>query len=94
MAIPQGQREAQALVVIAHTSQTILAPAISARTGLFVGEVMPGVTFVAVVLTYCTPLALTQVWAPLLLGQLLLASLGKSHLFCVHRAPHSCGLEG
>src|SRR5262249_38535389 len=49
------ERKAQALVVIAHTSQTILAPAIGARTGLIVGEVMPGVTIVAVVLTYRTP---------------------------------------
>jgi hypothetical protein len=40
LAIPQGQRKAQGLVVIAEARQTIFAPAIGARTGLIVREVI------------------------------------------------------
>ena len=92
LAIPQGQREAQALVVIANAGQTILAPAIGARAGLIVGEVIPGVTTVAVVLAHRAPLALAQVRSPLLPGNLLLSSLCKSNLFCTHRTPLSSSL--
>jgi hypothetical protein len=92
LAIPQGQREAEALVVIADTSQTILAPAIGARAGLIVREVIPGVPTVAVVLAYRTPLALAQVRSPFLPGHLLRLSLCKSNLFCTHTAPLSSSL--
>src|SRR5262245_29625178 len=94
LAIPQGQREAQALAVVADAGQTILAPAIGARAGLIVGEVIPGVTTVAVVLTHRAPLTFAQVGSPLLPGNFLLSSLCKSHRFCVHRTSLSCGLEG
>src|SRR5262249_29188479 len=94
LAIPQSEREAQALAIVADASQTILTPAIGARTGLIMGEVIPGDTTVAVVLTHRPPRALAQVLSPFLPGNLLLSSLCKSHLFCAHRAPLSFDLEG
>ena len=71
LAIPQGQREAETLLVIADAGQTILAPAIGARAGLIVGEVIPGIAPFAVVLAHRAPLALAQVRSPLLPGNLL-----------------------
>src|SRR5262245_3683033 len=94
LTIPQGQCEAEALVVIAQAGQPILTPAIGPRAGLIVGEVIPGIAAVAVVLAHRTPLALAQVRSPLLPGNLLLTRLYKSHLFGSHRAPLSFGLEG
>ena len=42
--IPQGQCEAQVLLVIGNASDAVLAPAVGARAGLIVGEEIPGVT--------------------------------------------------
>jgi hypothetical protein len=43
LAIPQGQREAEARVVVADAGQIIFSPAIGAQAGLIMGEVMPGI---------------------------------------------------
>ncbi len=64
--VPQGEREAKHLVVVADAGQPVLAPAVGARTRLVVGEVVPGVAVVAVVLAHRAPLALAEVRAPLL----------------------------
>ena len=42
--IPQGQCEAQVLLVIGNASDAVLAPAVGARAGLIVGEEILGVT--------------------------------------------------
>jgi hypothetical protein len=42
LAVPQRQREAQALVVVGETCQTVLAPAIRPGARLIVAEVVPG----------------------------------------------------
>src|SRR5262249_50226163 len=48
--IPQGEREAESLLVVANARQTILTPAIGAGAGLVVAEVIPGIPAFAVVL--------------------------------------------
>ena len=68
LAVPQRQREAQHLVVVADAGQAVLAPAVGARPRLVVGEVVPGVAVVAVVLAHRAPLPLAQVGSPLLPG--------------------------
>ena len=65
LAIPQRQSEAQALVVVGKTRQTVLAPTISARARLIVTEVVPGVAVFAVIFANGAPLALAQVGSPL-----------------------------
>ena len=43
LAVPQGQREAEALLVVGDAGEAVFAPAVGARAGLVVGEVVPGV---------------------------------------------------
>ena len=73
LAVPQGQREAEALFVIGNAGDAVLAPAVGARAGLIVGEEVPGVAVLAVVLAHGAPLPFAQVGPPLLPGDLLLA---------------------
>lgn len=67
--IPQGKREAQHLVVVADTAEAVLAPAVGARAGLVMGEVVPGVAVVTVVLAHRAPLPLAKVGPPFLPGR-------------------------
>src|SRR4051794_30361774 len=87
-AVPQGQGEAEALLVVADAGQAVLAPAVSAAARLVVGEVVPGVAALAVVLAHRPPLALAQVRPPLLPGNLLEPRLVKSVVFGSHRGTH------
>ena len=64
LAVPQGQRQAEALLVVAEAGQAVLAPAVGAAAGVVVGEVVPGVAVGAVVLADGAPLALAQVRPP------------------------------
>ena len=41
--VPQRQRETQPLFVIGDSAEPVLAPAVGARAGLVMGEVIPGV---------------------------------------------------
>lgn len=63
-AVPQGEREAQPLLVVAYAGDAVLAPPIGAGAGLVMGEVRPGVTVGAVVLPDGPPLAFAEVGAP------------------------------
>ena len=66
--VPQRQREAETLPVVRDAAEAVLTPPIGPRTGLIVGEVVPGVAVLAVVLAHGAPLALAQVRPPLLPG--------------------------
>ena len=81
-AVPQRQREAQHLVVVADAAQAVLAPAVGARARLVVGEVVPGVAVVAVVLAHRAPLPLAQVGSPLLPGRAVRSRFVEPALLC------------
>src|ERR1700732_3866017 len=66
LAIPQRNSKAQPLVVVADPSKAVLAPVISPRAGLIVGEIVPRIAVLAVVLAHRPPLAFAEVGAPLL----------------------------
>ena len=66
LAVPQRQREAEPLLVVGDAGQAVLAPAVGARAGLIVAEVVPGVAALAVVLADGPPLPFAQVRPPLL----------------------------
>src|SRR6516165_6260882 len=66
LAVPKRDGKAQPLVVIAEARKAILSPMVSTRSGLIMGEVVPGITIFAVVLADRAPLALAEVWTPLL----------------------------
>lgn len=54
-AIPQGEREAQLLLLVADAAQPVLVPAVDAGTGLVVVKVFPGFAVSAVVLAHRAP---------------------------------------
>src|SRR5205814_1168552 len=87
LSVPKRQRETEALFVIGKAGQTVFAPAVGARTGLVVAEVVPGVAAFAVVLADGPPLALAEVGSPLFPGEVSLASLLKSVMFRSHGFP-------
>ena len=55
------QGEAEPLLVVGDAGQAVLAPAVGARAGLIVGEVVPGVSVPTVILPHRAPLPLAQV---------------------------------
>src|SRR5262249_29710633 len=63
-AVPEREPEAKALLDVAEAGQAVFAPAIRARAGVVVREVLPGGAAGAVVLAHSAPLALAQVRAP------------------------------
>ena len=66
--VPERNREAQALVVVAEAGDSVLAPFVRARASLVVAEVVPRVAVVAVVLPHRSPLPLAEVRTPPLPG--------------------------
>src|SRR5262249_51557312 len=50
--VPEGQRETEPLVVVGNPRQAVFPPAVGARPGLVVREIIPGVAPFAVVFTH------------------------------------------
>jgi hypothetical protein len=59
-AIPQGQGEAEPLLVFGQAGEAVLAPAVGPGAGLIVGEVVPGVAAPTVILAHGAPLTFAQ----------------------------------
>src|SRR4051812_39511481 len=62
--VPQRDPQAQPLLAVAETRQTVLAPSVRPRPGLVVRQVRPGGAVRAVVLADRPPLALAEVRTP------------------------------
>ncbi len=73
--VPEGEGEAQALLVVGDPAEAVLAPPVGPGAGLVVREVVPGVAVRAVVLADRPPLPLAEVGPPLLPGDPRLAGL-------------------
>src|SRR5262249_49187121 len=82
--VPQGQGEAEKLLVIRDARQPVFSPPVGAGTRLVMAEIVPGIAIVAIILPHRAPLPLAQVRSPLLPGSLLISILFKSNLFSVH----------
>ena len=63
-AVPERQREAQTLLIVADAEQSVLAPAIGPAAGMIVAEVPPRPCRSGVVLADRAPLAVAEVRAP------------------------------
>src|SRR5262249_37642731 len=85
LAVPEGQREAEPLLVVGNAGQAVFAPAIGAGARLVVAEIIPGVAVLAVVFADRAPLAFAEVWAPLLPGGLLVVGFFQTFVFGDHR---------
>ena len=68
-------------MVVAETGKTVLTPMIGPGTGLIVGELIPRITVLAVILTDRAPLPFAEVGPPLFPWHPLLACLVETHLF-------------
>ena len=65
LTVPQREGQAHEALVVADAGHAVLAPAVGAGPGLVVGEVVPRVAVVAVVLADRPPLSLAEVGPPL-----------------------------
>ena len=63
--VPEREREAEVVADVRDPGHAVLVPAVGARAGVVVGEVVPGVAALGVVLADGAPGALAQVRAPL-----------------------------
>ncbi len=88
--VPEGEGEAQALLVVGDPAEAVLAPPVGPGAGLVVREVVPGVAVRAVVLADRPPLPLAEVRAPLLPGDPRLAGLVQPLLL---GAVHDSGVD-
>jgi hypothetical protein len=66
LAVPQSNGKAQSLVVVADPGEAVFTPVIGARAGLVVGEIVPRIAVLAIVLSDRAPLAFAEVRPPLL----------------------------
>ena len=66
--VPEREREAELVPDVRDAGHAVLVPAVRARAGVIVWEVVPGVTALGVVLADRSPCALAQVRAPLVPG--------------------------
>src|SRR5581483_9457768 len=64
--VPEGEREADALVVIGDSGDAVLAPAVSLRARVVVRQVIPRRAVRAVILAHRAPRAFAQVRPPAL----------------------------
>ena len=62
--VPQRERQAQPLLVVADPGEAVLTPPVRAGPRLVMAEIGPGVAAIAVVLANRAPLALAQVGPP------------------------------
>jgi hypothetical protein len=78
--VPEGEGEAEALLVVGDPAEAILTPAIGAGAGLVVAEVVPRIAVLAVVLAHRAPLPLAQIGPPLLPGDSRLPGVVETFL--------------
>src|SRR5947207_1200706 len=92
--VPEGEREAQHLPVVAHAAQAFLAPAVGTAASVVVRHVVPRRAVLAVVLPHGAPSPLAQVRPPSLPARVHLV---EAPLLCIHphrSTPRQCPLEG
>ena len=70
-------------MIIGDSGKTVLTPVIRARTGLFMAEVVPGVSVRAIVFPNRAPLAFAQVRSPFLPRRFFVTGCRKAFCFCV-----------
>ena len=95
-AVPEREREAQLLALVADAGDAVLAPAIGARAGVIVAEAFPGGPVLAVVFAHRAPLALAEVGSPAPPCRLARARRIQSFFFCGvgHPIGSPAGVDG
>src|SRR6185369_14955136 len=80
-AVPQSERETDLLMTIRDAGNAVFIPAIGARAGMVVGEVIPSRAVRAIVFAHRPPGSFTYVGSPSLPVGSAVAGLFKSDLF-------------
>src|SRR5688500_15574913 len=62
--IPEREGEAEPLLAIAESSETVFAPTICAAAGVFVRKIFPGIAMRGVIFAHRAPLAFRKVRTP------------------------------
>src|SRR2546430_6712967 len=89
--MPEGPGEAEPLLVVGNSCQTIFAPAISTRTRLVMRQIVPGITVRAIILAHRAPLPVGEVRTPQVPALFLRIIFFDTRLLGVHGAccrPH------
>ena len=84
-AVPQGEREAQALLAIADPEQAVFTPPVGTAARVIVREVLPGGAVRGVVLAHRPPLPLREIGPPALPVPLAARVLVEPPAFGPHR---------
>lgn len=79
--VPKRKRKTEPLMVVRNSEQTVLAPSIGAGARMIEREVVPSLPVLAVILSHCSPLALTQIRSPAPPVGFVIARLVQSFLF-------------
>src|SRR5579859_2125955 len=83
--IPQRQSEADALMAVAESGDSVLTPTIDARARMVVRKISPSVAVGAVILAYRSPLALGKIRPPPFPMHFALLRFLDSLLFALHQ---------
>src|SRR5262249_43145331 len=83
-AVPQSHRKAEGSPVAGDACKAILPPAVGTGAGLVMGEVVPGVAALAVILANGAPLPFAEVGPPLPPGNFLLPGLVEANVLSGH----------
>src|SRR5580704_16701557 len=84
MLVPQREGKANHLPAVTDSSQAVFVPAISARTGMVVWQVFPGVPVRAIVFTHSAPCTFAEVRPPALPMLFARARFGQSNFLVCH----------
>ena len=87
LAVPQRKGEAEVLLVVGDPAQAVLAPAIRPGPRLVMGEKVPGIAVVAVILPHRPPLPVREIRSPFPPGNLLGAGCFQSTMLGIHLRP-------
>src|SRR5580700_5544947 len=87
MPIPQSQAKTEQLLVVTDPGKTILAPMVGTGSGLVVGQVVPRISILAVVLTNRAPLSFAKVGPPFSPVNTFRVRLTKPCSLCVRWIP-------
>ena len=81
LAVPERDGETEDLLVVGDAGEAVFSPSIGSRARLIVGEVIPRVARIAVILAHGAPLPLTQIGSPLAPRGIRVARLGETQSF-------------
>src|SRR5882724_1715791 len=97
LAVPERDRQTQALLIVAQARDPILAPAICATTRMIVAEVLPRVAAARIVFTHRSPLTFAEIRPPAAPGPVRAPSVFQPTRFLVHAssftAPSACATQ-